>query len=92
MQDLCTEIRERRWASIVRKTSRERDHEARQAKLEHVREQVESGQLVIREMTKAERVAWAKRRAISDARSTPDERTRQAVAVENRRKRAARLS
>jgi hypothetical protein len=77
---------------VVAKTSRERDHEARQAKLDHVREQVASGQLVIREMTDAERVTWAKRRAISDARSTPAERTRQAVAVENRRKRAARLS
>jgi len=77
---------------MVAKTSRERDHEERQAKLEHVREQVESGQLVIREMTEAERVTWAKRRAISDARSTQAERTRQAVAAENRRKRAARFS
>ena len=41
------------------KTSRERDHEARQAKLEHVREQVASGQLVIREMTDAERAGMA---------------------------------
>jgi hypothetical protein len=76
----------------VAKTSRERDHEARQAKLEHVREQVASGQLVIREMTDAERVKWDKQRAIADARSTPTERTRRAVAAENRRKRAARLS
>ena len=74
------------------KTSRERDHEARQAKLEHVREQVASGQLVIREMTDAERVRWAKRGASSEARSTPAERARRAAAVENRRKRAVRLS
>ena len=74
------------------KTSRERDHEARQAKLEYVREQVASGQLVIREMTDAERVRWAKRHASSEARSTPAERARRAVAVENRRKRTARLS
>jgi hypothetical protein len=77
---------------MVAKTSRERDRDAREAKLEHVREQVASGQLVIREMTDAERVRWAKRRAISEARSTPAERARRAVAVENRRKRTARLS
>ena len=74
------------------KTSRERDYEARQAKLEYVREQVASGQLVIREMTDAERVRWAKRRAVSEARSTPAEHARRAVAIENRRKRAARFS
>ena len=76
---------------MVAKTTRERDHDARQAKLELVREQVASGQLVIREMTKAERLKWAKQRASSEARSTPAERARRAVAVENRRKRAARL-
>ena len=37
------------------KTARERAEEKRQAKLEVVREQVESGSLVIREMTAAER-------------------------------------
>ena len=74
------------------KTSRERDHDARQAKLELVREQVASGQLVIREMSKAERARWAKQTASSEARFTPDERARRAVAVENRRKRAARFS
>ena len=77
---------------MVAKTSRERDHEARQAKLEHVREQVASGQLVIREMTDKERARLAKQNASSEARSTPAERARRAVAVENRRKRAARLS
>ena len=76
---------------MVAKTSRERDHEARQTKLEHVREQIASGALVIREMTDAERLRWTTRRAISEARSTPAERTRRAAAVENRRKRAARF-
>ncbi len=37
------------------KTSREKAEERRQAKLEQVREQVESGSLVIRQMTEAER-------------------------------------
>ena len=74
------------------KTSRERDHEAREAKLEHVREQVASGQLVVRKMTDAERAKWAKRRGLLEASSTPAERARRAAAVENRRKRAERLS
>jgi hypothetical protein len=37
------------------KTSRERAEEKRAEKLEHVREQVKSGSLVIRQMTDAER-------------------------------------
>ena len=74
------------------KTSRERDHETREAKLEHVREQVASGQLVVRKMTDAERAKWAKRRGVLEASSTPAERARRAAAVENRRKRAERLS
>jgi hypothetical protein len=76
----------------VAKTSRERDHEARQAKLEHVREQVASGLLVISKMTKAERTKWAKRRRVFEASSTATERALRATAVENRRKRAARFS
>jgi hypothetical protein len=39
----------------ARKTTRERAEEKREAKLELVREQVESGSLVIRQMTKEER-------------------------------------
>ncbi len=37
------------------KSARDRAEEKRQAKLEHVREQVESGALVIRQMTDEER-------------------------------------
>jgi hypothetical protein len=37
------------------KTQRERAEEKRTEKLDHVREQVESGKLVIRQMTDAER-------------------------------------
>jgi hypothetical protein len=37
------------------KSTRERAEEKRQAKLEYVREQVESGSLVIRQMTDEER-------------------------------------
>jgi predicted nucleic acid-binding Zn-ribbon protein len=76
----------------VAKTSRERDQEARQVKLEHVREQVASGQLVIRDMSKAEQARWAKQHAASEARATPVERARRETAIANRRKRAARFS
>ena len=45
------------------KTSRERAEEKRQAKLEVVREQVESGSLVIRKMTDEERRQYPPRPA-----------------------------
>ena len=74
------------------KTSKEREQEAREAKLEHLREQVASGDVVIRTMTDAERAKWAKRRSAIDASSTPAERARRAAALENRRRRAERNS
>ena len=77
---------------MVAKTSRERDHEARQAGLEHVREQVSSGNLVIRQMTDAERAKWAKRRVALDDSSTSAERAGRAAAIEGRRRRAERRS
>jgi hypothetical protein len=76
----------------VAKTSQERDAEARQAKLEHIREQVASGDLVIREMTDAERAEWAKQRGARDASATPAERARRDDALRNRRRRAERHS
>jgi hypothetical protein len=63
----------------------------RQAKLEHIREQVSSGALVIRQMTRAERARWDKQRALLDANFTPAERTRRDSALRNRRHRAERL-
>jgi hypothetical protein len=42
----------------------ERAAVAREAKLEHIRQQVASGALVIRQMTRAERVKWTKQRAM----------------------------
>jgi hypothetical protein len=44
-------------------TARERAEEKRQEKLDHVREQVESGSLVIRKMTEEERRQYAPRPA-----------------------------
>lgn len=72
------------------KTSRERADEAREEKLEHIREQVSSGDLVIRAMTDAERANWAEREARLQADSTPEERGRRDAALRNRRKRAER--
>ena len=69
----------------------ERAAEERQAKLEHIREQVSSGALVIRQMTRAERAKWDKQREILDASFTPAERTRRDSALRNRRQRAERL-
>ena len=40
------------------KTARERAEEKRQAKLDLVREQVESGELVVRQMTDEERLRY----------------------------------
>ena len=53
------------------KTRTEREQDARQAKLDNVSAQVSSGQLVIREMSKAERARWEKQHAFSEARATP---------------------
>jgi hypothetical protein len=73
-------------------TRTEREQEARQAKLDHVRDQVASGRLVIREMSEAEQTLWANQHAKSDARATPVERARRASALENRRRREARIA
>ena len=76
----------------VAKTNREREREAREAKLEHMRELVSSGVLVIREMTNAERTKWAKRRAKLDSDSTPAERARRDEALRNLRRRTERVA
>lgn len=74
------------------KTTREREQEARQAKLDRVQEQIDSGELVVRKMTKAERAKWEKQKKLQDASSTPSERARRAAALENRRRRSERLT
>lgn len=69
----------------------ERAVEERRAKLERIREQVSSGALVIRQMTRAERVRWDKQRASLEATFTQAERTRRDSLLRNRRQRAERL-
>lgn len=73
-------------------TRTEREQRAREEKLDHVRTQVASGQLVVREMSGAERTRWADQQARSDARATPVELARRTTALENRRRRQARLA
>jgi hypothetical protein len=79
------------YPSKVAKTTRERDQEARQAKLDHVQEQVESGELVIRKMSAAEKAKWAKEKRKLEARSTPAESARRKAVLENRRRRSQRF-
>jgi hypothetical protein len=67
------------------KTARERDEEARRERLEHMREQIESGDLTVRQMTPEERTRWDEHSAASERQSTPEERSRRDAA---RRKRA----
>ena len=77
--------------SRVAAARHERESAARQAKLDHISEQVVAGKLVVREMSDAERAQWASQHAASDARATPAERARRARELENRRRRAQRL-
>jgi hypothetical protein len=76
----------------VAKTRLEREQEVRDAKLDHVRKQVESGSLVIRTMSDDERARWAEQQAATEIRSTPVERARRTSAMENRRRRQARYA
>lgn len=73
------------------KTSRERADEAREAQLEHIRNQVSSGDLVIREMTNAERTKWAEQRAATEVGSTSAERVRRQAVLNSRRRKAERI-
>jgi hypothetical protein len=72
------------------KTQRERDQAAREAKLDRIKDQVSSGDLVIRKMTDAERAKWTKHREEAETTATPAERRRAAAAQRRRQRRAAR--
>ena len=69
--------------------TREKEAAAREARLELIREQVSSGALVIREMTKTEHAKWANQHATIEAKLTPEERTRRTAALKERRRREA---
>ena len=66
------------------KTQREREADQRQAKLEHMREQVDSGSLVIRKMTDAERERFTKHSKRTEAERTQRTRRRRTRAATTR--------
>lgn len=72
------------------KTASERDEDAREGRLAHIREQVSSGELVVRPMTDLEQKRWAEHSAASDRQATPEERTRRDTARKKRRDRDKR--
>lgn len=74
------------------KTQRERDDEARQAKLDRITEQVDNGSLTIRKMSDEERSRWEARREAAAADLTPAEQRKAASAQRRRERRAARNS
>lgn len=74
------------------KTQRERDQEQRDAKLDRIQEQVETGDLTIRKMTDAERAKWEKHRAETELTASPADKRRAAAAERRRRRRSARTT
>jgi hypothetical protein len=72
------------------KTTREREEEAREGRLEHIRDQVSSGDLVVRQMTDSERARWDDHSAASDRQATPEQRTRRDAARKKKRDRKKR--
>ena len=72
------------------KTTREREEDAREGRLEHMRDQVSSGELVVRQMTDSERAHWDDQSAAADRQATPEERTRRDAARKRRRDRDKR--
>jgi len=68
----------------------ERAAKARLAKLTLIREQVRSGELVIRQMTRGERQKWAEQHASVEANLTPAERRSREATLKTRRKTEAR--
>jgi hypothetical protein len=77
---------------MVKTTTRERDRAARAARLEHMREQVATGTLVIRQMTRAERATSDEQLAAHESQLTPAERTKRNAVLRERRHRAAYLA
>ncbi len=62
----------------------EREEDAREGQLEHIRDQVSSGELVVRQMTDSERAHWDDHSASSDRHASPEERTQRDAARKKR--------
>ena len=72
------------------KSRDEREHDERQGRLEDMRDQISSGDLVVRQMTASERRHWEERSASFDIHATPEERTRRDAARRKRQDRTTR--
>ena len=72
------------------KTRNEREDDKRQERLQHMREQISSGDLVVRQMTSTERRLWEERSAAFYEHSSPDERARRDAARQRRQDQATR--
>jgi hypothetical protein len=72
------------------KTRHEREEDEREGRLEHMHEQILSGDLVVRQMTDSERRRWEERSTIFDDHATPEERTRRKAARQKRHDQAKR--
>lgn len=62
------------------RTVAERQQEKRETKLERYREQLVSGELVVRQMTESERAYWNQHSAAADRQATPEQRKRRDAA------------
>lgn len=87
---LLQKPRSRTINGAMAKTTREREQHAREGRLEHIRDQVSSGELVVRQMTDSERSHWDDHSVASDRQATPEERTRRDAARKKRRDRDKR--
>ena len=72
------------------KTRNEREDDEREERLEHMREQISSGELVVRQMTKSERRQWQERSIAFDDQATLEERSRLDAARQQRHERVER--
>ena len=72
------------------KKRNEREDDERQERLEHMLEQISSGELVVRKMTASERRRWEERSDAFDDHATPEERTRRDAARQKRHNQAKR--
>jgi hypothetical protein len=68
----------------------ERENDERQERLEHTRNHVISGELVVRQMTASERRQWKERSDSFDFHATPQERAARRAALQKMSERAKR--
>ncbi len=66
------------------KTWRERQDDKRDERLEHMRQQITSGELTVRQMTREERARWKEHSATSARHMPPEERARRKAALTKR--------